>query len=488
MDKELVLNEINKDREKVEAAFVFCLWKDPSMYGDYLAINDGKVKTLRNEDAAFYFNLGKAMYLQGYKSFDHITVTTFIDSKKEVKKKFTEYGGYQEVNKLMQLVNTDNIEAYFDKICRMNSLSMIYTKYDEIFSDVKRFDNASNDDVYEAFDLINNSVALETNQAAEIEDLVVTDDDIAEFQKGEDIGLQYGKYAPILNYTTLGSPLGDLFMIGGHSGCGKSSFIFENMIIPFTEQGIGCSIISNEMRSKTYKILLLSHVLTQDLDYWKLPRKQIKMGDYSDKDLEMIKKAQKIIKEKYSSIKFVKLKSDNINTVFKHIKRLAHQGTVAFAWDTMKSDEVFDESMWQSLLMNSRKLYHLADNLNVSIIVTYQLALHTVNQRWLDAACLANGKQIKEVFSEMIYMRPLWQDEFTGEKYDCHPWRFKKGSDNKIREQIELDPNEKYMVCFVDKTRNDDDKKTILFQWRGAWNRWIEIGLCTILNDHRTNY
>ena len=486
MDKEKTLKEINSGREKKEAAFVFCLWKDPSLYGDYLSINDGKVKTLRDNDAVFYYNLGKALYLQGYKSFDNITVTTFLDKKTEIKKKFEEYGGYKEVNKLIQLVNPDNIESYYDVICRMNGLSLICEKYDEIFSDVRRFENASSNDVYETFDLINNSVALTTVQASGVEDLIVTDEDIAEMDKGEDVGLQYGKYAPILNYTTLGAPLGDCFLIGGHSGCGKSSFIFNNMVIPFTENGIQCAIISNEMRSKVYKILLLVHVLTQELDYWKLTRKKIKMGHYTPEDKEMIKKAQEIIRAKYGAIKFVKLQSDNIGIVFQHIKRLAHQGTTCFCWDTMKSDEVFDESMWQSLLMNSRKLYHIADNLNISIIVTYQLALHTVNQRWLDAGCLANGKQIKEVFSEMVYMRPLWQDEFTGQKYDCKPWKFKKDSNNKIKEHIELDPNEKYMVCFVDKTRNDDDKKTILFKWKGQWNTWQEVGFCTILNDHKS--
>ncbi len=486
MDKGKTLKDINSGREKIEAAFVFCLWKDPEFFDDYLAINDGKIKTLKDKDAVFYYNLGKAMYLQGYKTFDNISVVTFLDKKPEIKKKFEEYGGYREVNNLMQLVNTDNIEKYYDDICRMNSLSTICEKYDEIFSDVKRFNNASNDDVFKTFDLINNSVALNTNRAAEIENLVITDEFIDELDRGEDVGLNYGKNAPILNYTTLGAPLGDCMLIGGHSGCGKSSFIFGNLVIPFAEDNINCTVISNEMRSKVYKILLLVYVLTHELNYWTLTRKKIKMGHFSEKDREMISKAQEIIKEKYSNIKFIKLQSDNINIVFQHIKRMAHQGTTCFVWDTMKSDEVFDESMWQSLLMNSRKLYHIADNLNISIIVTYQLALHTVNQRWLDASCLANGKQIKEVFSEMIYMRPLWQDEFTGQKYDCKPWRFKKDSGNKIREQIDLDPNEKYMVCFVDKTRNDDDKKTILFKWKGAWNQWQEIGFCTIMNDHRS--
>jgi len=484
MDKAKVLEQINKGREKDEAAFVFCMWKDPDLFGDYLSINDGKIKTLKNEDAVFYFNLGKAMFQQGYKSFDNITVATFINNKKEIKKKFEEYGGYREVSNLMQLVNPDNIEAYYDKICRMNSLSQICNKYYEMFDNVSRFENSSNSDIYDTFDLINNSIALNTNHGAEIETLEITDDFISELDRGEDVGLNYSRSAPILNYTTLGIPRGDVSMIAGHSGCGKSSFIFENLILPFIEQNIQCAILSNEMRSKVYKILLLSHVLTHDLNYWKLTRKKLKMGKFTDEEKEMIKQAQEIINEKYNNIKFIKLASDNIGIIFQHIKRLAHQGTVCFAWDTMKSDEVFDESMWQALLMNSRKLYHLADNLNIAIVVTYQLALYTVNQRWLDAGCLANGKQIKEVFSEMIYMRPLWQDEYTGKKYDCKPFKFKKDN-NKIKEFFDLKEDKKYIVCFVDKTRNDEDKITILFEWNGAWNQWREIGYCTIVNDHK---
>ena len=486
MEKDKTLKEINKGREKDEAAFVFCLWKDPELFGDYLTINDGKNKTLKDPDAVFYFSLGKAMYLQGYKSFDNMSVLTFIDNKPEVKKKFETFGGYREVNNLMQLVSPENVDAYYDKICRMNSLSMMCEKYDEVFTDVGRFNNASNNDVYETFDLINNSIALNTRTGTEIENLVVTDEFIEQLNKGTDVGLNYGKFAPILNYTTLGAPIGDLFMFAGHSGCGKSSFIFGNMVIPFAEKGIECCIISNEMRSETYKILLLIYVLSHELNYWSLTRKKLKIGNFTPEDREKIAEAQKIINEKYSNIKFIKLQSDSISIIFQHIKRAAHQGTTCFVWDTMKSDETFDDSMWQALLMNSRKLYHLADNLNISIIVTYQLALYTVNQRWLDAGCLANGKQIKEVFSEMIYMRPLWQDEYTGQKFDCKPWKFKRDN-NKMREQIDLDPNEKYMVCFVDKTRNDDDKKTILFKWKGAWNQWQEIGYCTIVNDHK-NY
>lgn len=485
MNKEETLLEINKDREKVEAAFVFSLWKDPDLYGDYLQLNEGKDRTLTDSDAQFYFSLGKSMYQQGYRTFDNITLDTFLDGKETVKKKYNEFGGWNTVNQLLGLVNTNNVEAYLDKICKMNSLSLICKKYDEMFTDVKRFENASNNDVYNAIDLLNNSISLTTNHNTKVENLIVDEDFIRELNAGEDVGLNYGKFSPILNYTTLGAPLGDLYMFAGHSGCGKSSFIFYNMIIPFCEQGIECCIISNEMRSKTYKLLLLIYVLTHELNYWKMTRKKLKMGNFSADEIDLLRKAADITREKYSGIKFIKLESDNTSVVFKHIKKMAHSGCTSFVWDTMKSDDVMDESMWQSLLMNSRKLYHLVDNLNVSMVVTYQLALYTTNQRWLDAGCLSNGKQIKEVFSEMIYVRQLWADEYTGAKYDCKPWKFKKDSGGKIKETFDLNPDKKYMVCFVDKTRNDDDKKTILYCWDGQWNTWHEIGFCTIVNDHR---
>ena len=47
------------------------------------------------------------------------------------------------------------------------------------------------------------------------------------------------------------------------------------------------------------------HILTQDLNYWDLKRRDIKRGNFTDEQKEMIRKAQAIQKEKYKNIKFV---------------------------------------------------------------------------------------------------------------------------------------------------------------------------------------
>jgi prolyl oligopeptidase PreP (S9A serine peptidase family) len=157
----------------------------------------------------------------------------------------------------------------------------------------------------------------------------------------------------------------------------------------------------------------------------------------------------------------------------------------------MKSDDSLDEKMFLQLLVNSRKVFQLASKENVAIIPTYQLALYTVNQRYLDASCLANGKQIKEVFSEMIYMRQLWTDEYTNEKYDCKAYQMQKnesGKYTKIKKLITLDKDKKYIVVFLDKTRNDEDKQQVLYEVNGRFNNWKEIGYCNISNPHSNTY
>jgi replicative DNA helicase len=488
MDLEKCLEKINENREQIEAPFVFCFWKDPDLYDDYKFINDKKDETLKSEDAQFYFNLGKALYDAGFRKFDNITVYGFLQNKPNVKETFEDYGGYREVENLKQLVNVENVDAYFDKIAKLNTLEALCELTFNSFEDVSKFNKMSSQQVYDYFEYKLSDISITSTHDVEEESLVIDDEFIEECNTGDAVGISYAKNCPIMNYLTLGVPLGEMFMIAGHSGVGKSSFVFENMVLPMAEEGVKVAIVSNEMRSKDYKIMLLSHILTKELNYWGLTRKQIKMGHFTNEQREMLNKAKKISQEKYSSLGFIKLFDNDIGKVLKYIKKKSKRGYQIFVWDTMKSDDSLDEKMFLQLLINSRKVFQLASKENIAIIPTYQLALYTVNQRYLDASCLANGKQIKEVFSEMIYMRQLWQDEYTGEKYDCKAYQLQKNEDGKytkVKRMIELDKDKKYIVAFLDKTRNDEDKQQVLYEVNGRFNSWKEIGYCNILNEHK---
>lgn len=482
--------EIVKNRESLESSFVFCLWKDPSLYDDYYKINDGEDKSILTEDGAFYFSLGKVLYNQGYRNFDNITIYSFLEEngKQHIKNEFERRGGYATIVELCQLVDTQNVDGYYDSIVKQNTLMKLYDQGYNILENIDKFNKMTNQQVYDWYEYQLNDVFINTGKEFKIEELTISDGFLDECNEGLEMGVSYGKNCKIMNGITMGLPLGELTMIGGYSGTGKTSFIFENMILPISSDGVKCAVISNEQRSKDFKILLICHVLTQELNYWELTRKKIKQGNYTEEQIQKLKEAQAIINDKYAGVRFVKLFDNDMGKVTKTIKKLAKTGYQVFMFDTMKSEDTFDEAMWQQLLINSRKLFQLASKENIAIIASYQLALHTLNRRYLDASCLSNAKQIKEVFSEMIYMRQIWDDEFEDESHFIHPVvyrRDKSGKYDKNGVEVPLDRNKKYIVAFVDKTRNDEDKQQVLYEFNGRFNKWKEVGHCKVINDHK---
>lgn len=480
--------ELTKGRDAAEATFVFCLWKQPDLYDDFSRLNTNDDETIKTKDGIFYFDLGRQMYNQGFKSFDNVTIYTFLEGKPTVKKHFDDIGGYAAVADISSLVNPENVDAYYDKIAKMNTLMMLHDKGFNVLDNMNRFARMTNQEVYDYYDYILNSVTIKNTHDIDIESLEIDDKFLSDCNEGLVQGISYGMHCPILNYLTLGTPLGDMYMFAGYSGVGKTSFVFENMILPMTENKVKCAVISNEQRSKDFKQLLLIHILTTEFDYWGLTRKKIKMGKFTDEQWEMLQKAKAIYRKKYSDIQFVKLFDNKMDKVKRIIKKLAKLGYQVVMFDTMKSEDEIDDSMWQQLLIHSRKLFQITSRENISLICTYQLALHTLNKRYLDASCLSNAKQIKEVFSEMVYARPLWDDEYTDEKFDVKPYQLKRDENGKytnIRKPITLDRDKKYIVTFLDKTRNDDDKIQILYEFNGRFNRWKEIGYCSVFNEHR---
>lgn len=483
MELQKTLKEINKSRDKVECCFVFSCWAEPDLFEDYKEVNVGKDKTLKTEDAKFYWQLGLSMHQQGIQKIDAITIEAFLANKDEIRKRYEGYGGYQPIQDLTDTIEAENADGYYDQISRMNALSLFATKTEELFSDVNKFNNSTDDEIYDMFDLLGNSIAVNSAKGVEVEDLTITDEFIKTCTDKESMGLPY-KSCPLLNYTTLGLPLGDVYMIAAHSGSGKSSFVFENMVLYLANVGEPVVVFSNEMDSNAYRHLLLVHILTKDLNYWDLTRKKLKQGEFTDEDLAMIKKAQIISKEKYGNIKFVKVFNNNTSILMRFIKKYARQGCRCFIWDTFKSDDISDgNEEWLQLLKNSRRVFNLISKLHVSLVMTFQLALYTTNQRFLDAGCLAGSKQVKEVLSELIMMRSLWKDEYSGEKNDCKVYHW--DSEKKEKELLQLDPDKRYLVVFINKSRNDDAQNQILYQWDSQFNKFRELGFCSIRNDHR---
>lgn len=470
---------------KAEGKLCGLILKQPELLNEY-NIN----KKLLSTEALFYIGVADRLLSKGIEVIDELTFINEIESYQQLIDKYETMGGWNTIKELQSIVDVNNAEAIYDDFIKWN----LAKKYIEkgILDLDKHFDKILMMKASQLADYIEYQVSdvdIDVNSDIEFEGLSLTDTEIDDILSGVNMGVNYGKHSPILNYLSMGLPKGDLTMFASYTNGGKSSYVMNNIVIPLAEQKIKTVIVSNEQRSIVYKLLLQTYVLTERLNYWKLPRKKFKSGKWNEEDKEMIEKARKIIDTEYAPyITFVKMYDYDMGKVKKVAKKLSKRGLEVLVYDTMKySGE--GESTWQSLLQDSKELFQICSRLNLAGVVTFQFALHTKNKlRFIDENALSNGKQVAEVFSEMIGFREAWHDEYDGEDYDLKPYRLKKDANGKFtseKEYIKLDKDKNYKIFFHFKTRNDQVGNTILYEFKGHQNKWIELGYCHVSDKNR---
>ena len=176
----------------------------------------------------------------------------------------------------------------------------------------------------------------------------------------------------------------------------------------------------------------------------------------------------------------------DMKKVSKIARREAKRGMKVLVYDTMKYSGDGD-SVWTSLIDDSKDLFQICSKLDIAGVVSFQLAPSTKNKvRTLDETCLSNAKQVKEVFSEMVAFRDIWSDEFVGEDYDIKPYKVVKGEDGKYKKEYHnLEKGKKYKIFFHFKTRNDEVGTALIYEYQGYQNKWIEKYFCTVSDKNR---
>lgn len=488
--REELPKELVESRDIIEGNFVFSLWKNPELYDTHRIKAH---KDLLTTEGKFYYTLGKQMYDKGYKAFDDLSIKSHLSGsgQETYLHEYEKRGGFSDVKIILDTINIENAEVYYENLMANNMLVTFYQTAN-LVQNAEKLHKMTSDEIYDWIDFHLNNSALDKLSDIEIEDLTIDNEFLMSCDSGEDIGLHYGEACPLLNYITLGVPKGELMLIGAHSGVGKTSWVLANIVVPVLNKKHKVCIISNEQRSKEFKKLLLVMELANELGYYNLTRKKLKQGNFTKEQWDNIKRAAALINDKNKDrLKFVKMYDYSVAKVKKIVRKLSKQGFELFVYDTMKADDASQNRLHGILVEHSKELFQLASREDVALVISYQLALHTLDKRYLDETCLSSSKQIKEVFSEMIYFRQLWEDEYDDGKYDVKPYTRAKDANGKWgtvpmkpnKNGFVLDPEKKYYVFFVNKTRNDEDGQTLLYQWDSAWNKWRELGYCKIHRD-----
>lgn len=477
-----------EQRELIEANFIFCLWKEPDLYGEYMA-ELSPAKDFISNDGIFYYSLGKELYDLEYQSFDEVTLYTYLEGNHTLKEGFNKRGGFKTVMEIKNILNTENVDTYYDQLVKSNMLLRLHDKGFDVENEYDKFKKMTTSQLYDYFEYQLDNVFLNRGSGVKIEDLDIDDEFLKNCDEGIEKGLSYANTAPILNYHTLGLHTSNVQVFAGFSGTGKTSFVMNSYVMPILDQNESMVIVANEMNIKAWKHIYLATILSQKLGYYGIPRKKQKTGGFTTEQWAKLKEAQAYHREHYKGkIKFSKIYDYSIEDVKRVFRKMSKKGFKYGLFDTFKHEDASSDNATGKLVEASKQLLQVAEKEDMCIIITMQLAIHLENTRYLTGGTLSGAKGVKEVVSELVLMRKLWDDEFNGGKFDVKPWKFKKDLNGKItgvKEEIILNPEKKYRIMFLDKTRNDEDDMAILYQFLGSWNSWREIGYCSPKHQQR---
>lgn len=478
-----------KNRIPLEGNFVLSLYTNPLELFDDFPIDPDK--DLFSSDGKFYYNLGYNMAKKGFKNFDEISISTFLEDFPNLKAEYENRGGWKSIEEAISLLEPENTEAYYNALLKNNLLIKLKDKGFDVDSNIKKLNDLNTpDEVIDYFDFQLNTLALNLTHDKQLQSLNMTDKDI-EFKKtGQGIGLQFGKYSPLLNYSSNGIPRKGLTMFASYTNGGKTSFVFENIVIPLAEQGTKICIISNEQDAIIFKDLLYMHVLTSRLDYWNIDRRKLKNLNFTKQDEEAFKKADKIVKEDYlENILFQRVYDYGMKNIKRTIKKLAKQDFDLFVYDTFKVDATTD-TVWQSFLNDSKELFQIASKENVAVITPVQLSLSTKGKvRWLNESVLSNSKQISEIYEEIFMFRDIWSDEYTSCEKDLEATSNTVDGQGRSSEKVPFpivwQEGKFYKIFFHVKSRNGENGQTILYEFIPNVNKWKEIGNCKVGEENK---
>lgn len=183
----------------------------------------------------------------------------------------------------------------------------------------------------------------------------------------------------------------------------------------------------------------------------------------------------------------------NIDKILREVKRLhLAEGYSVLCLETFKSQSALDNSV-ADMVDSSRKLDIFEKEVGMKVILPVQLMTSLEGKvSYLNSSMISNSKQIKEVANSIILVRKVNERELDPEdKAFLNPYVWKTNKEGKLikkyltiidgqerpkrklkgdemEKDYTLDKRKKYLLCFIDKSReSDDNSKVILMEMVG---------------------
>lgn len=518
---------ILENRGIIEGLVVGTMLKQPSFFREYkLKENDFII-----DKTKYLFTLGRAMS-NLFKEIDEASVLSFVSSNKKYKQTYLNYGGWDTIYNAKEYGNINNIKGYVEDLLKNNYILDLFDNNFPVFETITYkgkaitpfldlFPDFTCRQVEEFYEGIlksktHNSI---TNNSHKIESLIIKKEQIAQLKQGQNAGTPYnimfsytekevGKsddetikyiYAlPLLSNTTNGIGNGNgLKVLAAHSGIGKSTISFFDLILPMIYRGEKAVIFSNEVNSTYFRSMLTAFIAHNIFDYHDLNRTKITNGDFTVEEELLMEKVERFLTDRNFDeyLQFIFMPQFDVDEIIRmSTEFVTLEGVENILIDTFKA-EGSDDDYVRGIKDNSEKLDAFGNEYHVKMFLTMQLMPSTENKiSFLSGNSLAECKAVKSVCEVLFLMRRVLNDKELNplnKNFYLQPYRLVQDKLSKkwIREYInDLSMDRQYRLLFLDKSRRSEDNKQILLEFHGKTGYFREIGYVANVSKQQLSY
>ena len=465
-----------------ELQYVVSIYADIELYDEY----EIEPSNITNVHWRMYYMILRQMVEQKEISvIDEMNMELHMATQKDkLQKIYENAGGWGTIAEGKEIVELENIETYYREVLRYSAILKLH---DTGFDIESKWDEYSKLTYEELSDVVTGTVdSIFSDIDMGGEEVVDIADDIwgmvEEADSGINRGLPVGSKA--LNSVINGQSLGNITMVGGMSGVGKT-FTTLNMTLPSAiKEKEPMLIMCNEEDIKKWQREILTWVINNKLkgDFIK---SRFYQGAFSEEEIDLLKQAKAWLDENLPEdlIRFVNFNQFAMNKSIKLIRKYATQyGVKYFIIDTLKLDNdigsVITDNSWLQLQQNMVKLYNTAKPTakNVHVWVTYQLNKSN-KTRYLDQSALGMSKNVADVVSTLLLVRDVLETEKGG---DANALVIKRADGAKGQ----LSEDKDYMVVFIDKNRQGSTNMQVVWRVDKSRNIIKDVGFTKISQDY----
>ena len=420
---------------------------------------------------------------------------------------------YELKNKLRKSVKDKeyNIEKIYDELKKLFILRKAYTETPERsvqekiveITDYELYDKMSPEEVEDTIEQVRVTQKFKSS---------VLSDELVEFlESGENElanGLSYP--FPVITEVFKGIRKGETMAFAMPSNCGKSRLTIDISTYTALVHQKKVLVISNEMSEEKMKLCLITTILNnpeiqkihgQDIHVSETELLEFKFRPDNKKDAKLdehgyvlkeegetqgqfVRRLFKISTDFNKTIKAIDWASKQINNSIYFINITDHTNDelkkviinyyykehIEYVfYDTLKTD-TSNIGNPEEIKRTATILSNLAQNFNIFICSSLQLAENATSPINLDVNDLAVSRTVKEVLDTLCLFKQISRDHLDEYEYSL------KEVDTKFFDlEKSDDPDVRYYSCVIDKNRAGAKPK-LVFKINLAYNSWVELG------------